>query len=214
MDDFTLVDNIIGLFGKRKSGKSRLLRYLVTCEQDSFKKIFVICPTEQVNKFYSQLVPEDCIFDNYDNDWMNKLINKMTEIKSNNSKDKSNVLIILDDCVSDTNFHQCSTLNILCTRGRHINISVIITTQYIYAIPPICRNNIDYVFAGQMNKMSVDSMSEQFLLGNIEKKEFIKLFNNATKDYNFFVINCNSVKDNNDLNLIYGIIKTPEKYIK
>jgi hypothetical protein len=65
-----------------------------------------------------------------------------------------------------------------------------------------------------MNKRSVDLMADEFLLGDIEKNEFIKLYNKNTKDYNFLVINCNSVKDNDDLNQIYGSIKTPENLIK
>ena len=212
-DNFTIVDKIIGLFGKRNSGKSRLLRYLVHCEKNRFKKIFVICPTECVNRFYSSIVDEECIFDSYDNDWMMRLIKKMTELKSNNN-DNNNVLIILDDCVSDTNFHQCQSLNILCTRGRHINISVILTIQYIFSIPPVARNNLDYVFAGQMNKKSVDLLSDEYLLGDIDKSQFIKLYNKSTKDYNFMVINCNSVKNNDNINEIYGVIKCPQKYLK
>jgi hypothetical protein len=57
-------------------------------------------------------------------------------------------------------------------------------------------------------------MADEFLLGDIDKNEFVTLYNKNTKDYNFFVINCNSVKDNEDLNQIYGSIKCPEKHIK
>ena len=35
------------------------------------------------------------------------------------------------------------------------------------------------------------------------------MYNCSTKDYNFLVINNNSVKDD-DLNSIYGVIKAPE----
>ena len=38
----------------------------------------------------------------------------------------------------------------------------------------------------------------------------IKMYNRCTKDYNFLVINNNSVKDD-DLNLIYGCVKAPFK---
>ena len=41
MENFTIENKIITLFGKRNSGKSRLLRYLVNCERDLFKKIFL-----------------------------------------------------------------------------------------------------------------------------------------------------------------------------
>ena len=70
MDNFTLLNGTIILCAKRRSGKSTLLKHLVVCEQDEFDKIFVICPTEQVNKFYSSIVPENCIQDTYDEQWI------------------------------------------------------------------------------------------------------------------------------------------------
>ena len=38
---------------------------------------------------------------------------------------------------------------------------------------------------------------------NLNKKEFIALFNRSTNDYGFLVVNNNSVKENDDLNAIY-----------
>ena len=81
-------------------------------------------------------------------------------------------------------------------RGRHINIAIILTFQYLNLIPPTARTNLDTLFLGQMNKQSVDLLTS----------EFIKMYNRCTKDYNFLVINNNSVKDD-DLNSIYGSIK-------
>jgi hypothetical protein len=59
---------------------------------------------------------------------------------------------------------------------------------------------------GQMNKQSIDLLVSEFISGEITKEDFIKMYNRCTKDYNFLVINNNSVKDD-DLNSIYGSIK-------
>ena len=207
MNNFTIVDKCIGLIAKRNSGKSVLLKHLVNSEKHKFHKIFVLCPTEKINRFYSDIVNDDCIFDNYDEKWMEKLIEKMTDINANKSKnERKHILLILDDCVSDHNFHQSPTIKKLFLRGRHINISLLITTQYIYLISPSMRNNLDYIFCGQMNKQSIDLLTNEFLSGDITKEEFIKMYNRCTKDYNFLVINNNSVKDD-DLNSVYGCIK-------
>ena len=207
MNNFTIVDKCIGLIAKRNSGKSVLLKHLVQAERHHFARVFVLCPTEKINRFYSDIVSDDCIFDNYDEKWMNKLIDKMTEINANKpTKERKHILLILDDCVSDHNFHQSPTIKKLFLRGRHINISLLITTQYIYLISPSMRNNLDYIFCGQMNKQSIDLLTNEFLSGDIEKPEFIKMYNRCTKDYNFLVINNNSVKDD-DLNSVYGCIK-------
>ena len=56
--EITLKNKIIAFCAKRNSGKSQLLRYLLLKSKHLFKKIFVVCPTESVNKFYSDIIPE------------------------------------------------------------------------------------------------------------------------------------------------------------
>ena len=213
--EFTLLNKIVSLIGKRNSGKSQMLRYLVLQQRPLFKSIFVVCPTESVNHFYRDLVKPENIFDSYNENWVEALIKKLTEVNSGKGEvDASHILLILDDCCSDTAFHQSKSFKKLCTRGRHIKISVIITCQYIYQIPPVARNNSDYVLVSQMNTQGLDLLTSEFLMGTISKKEFIDLYHQNTKDYGFFLINNNCTKDNNDLNEIYGNLKVPQKFIK
>ena len=209
MNNFTIVNKTTALLAKRNSGKSCLLKYLVEAERYKFNKIFVICPTEKINRFYNDIVEDDCIFDNYNEKWVNKIIDKMTEINSNKpTKERKNILLILDDVVCDHNFHQSPSLKKLFVRGRHINIAIILTFQYLNLIPPVARNNLDCLFVGQMNKQSIDLLVSEFISGDISKEQFVQMYNRCTKDYNFLVINNNSVKDD-DLNSIYGMIKAP-----
>jgi hypothetical protein len=70
------------------------------------------------------------------------------------------------------------------------------------------RTNLDYLLCGQMNKQSIDLLTTEFLSGDIEKSDFVKMFNRCTIDHQFLVINNSSVKSN-DLNLIYGCVKAP-----
>ena len=53
-------------------------------ELQKLKKIFVVCPTEKINGFYSEIVDDKSIMDCYDEKCVEKLITKMTEINSNN----------------------------------------------------------------------------------------------------------------------------------
>lgn len=141
----------------------------------------------------------------------------MSKINSNKPpSEQKNVLLILDDCMSDYDFTSAkvSAFKRIFTIGRHMAISIMINIQYLITLPPVCRNNCDTVFCGQVNHQSVRLMSEKYLSGNLEKNEFIKLNNRATKDYQFLVINMNSIKDSDDLNQIYGIIKVPLEFVK
>ena len=169
--NFTLQNKIVSLIGKRNSGKSQMLRYLVMQQRGLFKSIFVLCPTESVNSFYKDLVKKENIFDSYNENWIEALIKKMTEVNTNKTEEKaSHILLILDDCCSDTNFHQSKSFKKLCTRGRHIKISVIITCQYIYQVPPVARNNSDFILASQMNTQGLDLLTSEFLFSNNKKR--------------------------------------------
>jgi hypothetical protein len=65
-----------------------------------------------------------------------------------------------------------------------------------------------------MNKMGSEILADEFLYGSIDKREFLKMYHDASADYGFLLINCNSVKHSDDLNLMYGILRCPEEYIK
>lgn len=209
-----IVNKTLSLTAKRGSGKSVLLKYLVEQNLDKFEKVFVISPTEEINSFFSNIVEENNVFSEWNEEWAGALIQKMTaQNKGKPKEERKNVLLILDDCMADTNFHQSKTMKILFSRSRHINISIFCTCQYLHNLPPLCRNNMDWVLVGQMNRQSVQLLCEEYLSGDLEKNDFIKLYNRATKDYGFLVINNTSIKENDDLNQIYGIIKTPEEYV-
>ena len=216
--DFSLVNNVLVLCAKRRSGKSILLRYLVKKSQHHFNKIFVICPTEDINKFYQKddFIKKTNIFKEYNEEWVDTLMKTMGKENEgltegiDNDKAKK-VLLILDDCGSDANFHNLQSLKKLFTRGRHLFISVIITSQYPNQIPPVGRTNADFVLIGQLNESSVQLISDEYrrLLTN---QEFGDLYEKSTSDFQFLVINNNSTKTK-DLNLIYKTIKTPQEYL-
>ena len=206
--DFSIVDKCITLIAKRKSGKSYLLRWLVKQHQTFYDKIFCICPTEKINKFYQNdnFIDPKCIYESYDESFVKQLIDKMT--KSVEKGEKRKILLILDDCVADTRFHDSPTLKQLFVRGRHLNISVIITSQYMKSIPPIARSNSDFILLGQLNQQGLEICSDEFTSAGLTKKEFAKLYRESTMDFNFLIINNDSTKYGT-INETYGTLKTP-----
>lgn len=212
--EVTLVDKCVSLVAKRNSGKSYLLRYLVLAERKQFTRIFCICPTERLNRFYSSFIEDKDVFDEYSEEWVEKLITTMTKLNGGKPKAQhKRILLILDDVIADTNMHQSKTLKKLYARGRHLSISIIVTTQHLTAISPLMRTNSDFLMVGQVNRASVELLCSEFLCGDIDKAGFIAMYNRLTSDYGFLVINCNSVKESADLNAIYGQIRTPEEHM-
>lgn len=214
--NFTLLNKTISITAKRNSGKSQLLRYLVSdaIEKNYYKKIFVICPTQSINGFYTDLIDSKNMFSSYDDEWIEKLMENMGKVnKGKNNETAQHVLLILDDVCSDIALHQSPTFKQLMTKGRHYFISVIITCQYINHVPPSCRANCDFILTGQLNNSNIDILTDEYMMGDIDKKTFLEMYRRLTKDYGFLLINNSSVKDDN-LNSIYGQMKCPEEYIK
>ena len=163
MFEIDIKNKLISLIAKRNSGKSYLLRYLVKIQKHEFNKIFIICPTETLNDFYKNITDKENVFSEYNETWMQTLIEKMTNINSKLDKMKrKNVLVILDDLVADVNFASCKSLRILAIRGRHIGITIITTTQYINTIPPVIRSNCDLTIVGNLNRKSLDSLEQEY----------------------------------------------------
>jgi hypothetical protein len=86
---------------------------------------------------------------------------------------------------------------------------MMISAQYLYQIPPIARSNICAILVSQSNQQSSQLLADEYLFGEIDRKKFLAGYHKATRDYGFFVINCNSVKDNSNLAEIYGCLKVP-----
>ena len=120
---------------------------MVSTKLHKFKKVFVVCLTENVNKFYSNIVDDEFIMDCYEETWVDKLINKMPEINSNKQvKERKNILLFLDDVVADRNFYQSSSLKTLFVSWRHKNIAIILTFQYLHSIPPVAKIVLVFIY--------------------------------------------------------------------
>ena len=202
-----IVDKAISIVAKRNSGKSYLLRYLVKKQSHKFNKIFVICPTDSINSFYSTITDKSCIFNEFNENWANQLIEQLMQANSDKNQEKKRVLLILDDCMSDINFCKSKVMKTIYSRGRHFFLTIISASQYLKNLSPLCRSNSDYVFCGQSNRASIEFCC------NLSNKEFIELYKKSIINYGFLVINNNSIKDNDDINNIYGRICTQKEFL-
>jgi hypothetical protein len=211
--DLDPVNKTISIIAKRGSGKSVLCKHIVESNRHKFHKIFVVCPTENINHHYQKdgLIPKNCIFDEWNEQWALDLTKSLEKLNANKSKKEMKmVLIILDDIYGDIDAHHSKILKSIFMRSRHYGLAVISLTQTLYSLPPFARINSDYIILGQVNRASVVLASDEFLSGSLDKKEFVSLFNKSTTDHQFLIINNNSISKSDDLNLIYGIVKVPD----
>jgi hypothetical protein len=67
---------------------------------------------------------------------------------------------------------------------------------------------------GQINSQGLEILTSEFIAGDLTKQDFIKMYYKATSNFGFLLINNNSTKSNDDLDSLYGVIRTPKEFIK
>ena len=137
----------------------------------------------------------------------------MNKNKKNQSDKPNNVLLILDDCCSNTKFHNSKTFEKIFTIGRHYFLSCIITSQYITHIPPSARTNCDFILVSNLNNNNIQILADEYTLGDCSRKEFIEIYKKATPNHGFLLINNSSTKINN-IDEIYGVMRVPKEFLK
>lgn len=142
-------DSVVVMIGKRNTGKSFLTKDLLFYHQD-MPAGTVISPTENANRFYSDIVPPIFIHDEYQPKITNEFMKRQKQLKkriSNGEKDIDNrAFLIMDDCLYDNDWKKDKIIREIFMNGRHWGIFFLLLMQYAIGIPPNLRSNIDWVF--------------------------------------------------------------------
>jgi len=197
-------DKVCVFIGKRETGKSFLVKDLLYYHKN-LPIGTVISGTEGANKFYSNMVPNLFIHEEYSPSVIANalkrqklVIKKMMKENSTNGKTTINpdAFLILDDCLYDSTWVKDSNIRSLFMNGRHYKILFIITMQYALGIPPNLRTNIDYVFILRENYVSNRRKLYEHYAGMFPTFEiFCQVMDQCTEDYNCLVIH-NNAKSN------------------
>ena len=117
--------------------------------------------------------------------------------------------LVFDDLVSDAHAFKRghSAINHLCIKHRHLQCNLIFTTQYIKAIPPVIRRNLDiWVIFKFANAASVAEQIYPEISGIIKEDDFQTLFEYATKEkHNALIIDQTSKHNVFKLNWDIGL---------
>lgn len=99
------------------------------------------------------------------------------------------LLLVFDDFIGAINFGW-PICNVLNSQYRHYGLTLIYSTQYIYKIPPIVRENSDIVILfSQGTEKSIRACYECFGQDFERLSDFQDFLKNKTEGFNFLVIN-------------------------
>lgn len=199
--------NLALIIGKRGSGKSFLMRYLMY----QFKKVpygIVISGSERVNKFYSKFLPSSYIYYEYDSEVVNNVLRKQEQVIEKNGINPGNrMFIILDDCLQDqARIFKQREMKEIFFNGRHYNCSLFLLTQYCISIPPDFRTNIDWVFLfSEVIRENVEKLYKYYAGMFQNMAEFKKIYYKLTENKTAMVLKTSNIDVNQLDKLVYWI---------
>lgn len=146
------IDATILLAGKRRTGKSFALRYLMWTMAREFYGGVVISKTNKLNHFWEQFLPKEFIHNKYDRRIIDNVFKRQESIINDpdmpkkEKEQKLKFFILLDDIIGTKDLRYDEEFEDIYTLGRHYHVCLFITSQYARAFNPTIRGNFDYCF--------------------------------------------------------------------
>lgn len=205
-------DNICVFIGKRKTGKSFLVKDLLYYNRD-IPIGTVISSTENSNRFYSDIMPSLFIHDEYTPEIIANLVKRQRLVTRKMKQQiamygKSDIdpyaFLILDDLMYDApRWIKDTNIKDIFMNGRHYNLMFIITMQFSLGIPPSLRSNCDYCFICRETIISNRKRLYDHYAGMFPTFEiFCQVMNQCTENFECLVIN-NSSQSNNIIDQVF-----------
>ena len=179
---------------KRRSGKTTMLHKIIYPLRKRFDEVYLFSLTaDLMDKSEFSYIPEENKILGVDEEKLQEIFDKQKEILQRNNKiedkryhTKNNILILLDDVISDNKTRSSKILGRVFSAGRHSNLSLVLLTQDFagkFGVSTLQRRNADCVISFfQHNSDDRDSMAMQYasVLDKKQGADYLKrVTNNA-----------------------------------
>jgi hypothetical protein len=181
LKDFMQFPSSILLIGKKFSGKTNLLRSLI--DRKKFDNVFIITLSGHTGNLTKLASDKQNVLEGINDQIIQFILDFQVENK------KSKCCIIFDDFIdSERTLRAVPKIMQLATSGRNFNITLVISSQTISAIPTACRRNVEYLFIGKNMMSSAEILSREYATAQIGIKELKQEIINIT-DHSWLLYN-------------------------
>lgn len=175
---------IMCLAGSPRSGKSHLIKYILSSLSGKYDIIHVFTKTA-FNKAYAEFIPERWIHPGYDSRVIQNLLTLSGRAIDQGKKLRS--LLILDDCL-DPGAFRTQIFQDLISYYRHYGISLMMVFQYLQGNAPTSLREIcDYACIFKQRSANAKLGSYNAFLNEISKEQFDNLMKKLPQ-YNFIFV--------------------------
>ena len=192
------------------SGKTVLIQNLILdIYRGCFSRIYIFSPSididdswKPVKKYIEEEMTttedEQIYFDDFDGEAVQKILNTQKKVIDHQKKDPKtkklfSILLIFDDVADNKAIHNNSALNSCFTRGRHSQISTILSLQRYNSASTIIRTNMDSMYLFRLRNANDLSAIVDELSALLDKKILLEIYMKATQErFSFLFIRLTS----------------------
>lgn len=198
---------------KRRTGKSVFMKDLLSQIYQNYADCYIFSNTIEHQEAIYDFVQKEKKVKGYNEELLQEIYSKQEYyVKSQMAKRPKNVdeaeykkgldhiMLIFDDIISDTGVRKSKVFQNLFILGRHINLCVIVISQYyssLGGISIVARKNLDYIVSFFLDSQSdKEHLIDDFMSKN-DRKEGLQLYTDITTQEYQCIILCNSVNSTN-----------------
>ncbi len=156
---------LILIVGKVRASKSTIISNLLLNDafyNDTFDDVIIVSQTASQDVTSRFLVEKYSgnVYNDYSDDIIKSIVDSQKEL---DKEDMPALCLIIDDCIGSEGLGKNSYLWYLCSRYRHYNLTLIITTQVFKYCPPVVRANCsDLIICWNINDKEIMKIAEEF----------------------------------------------------
>jgi hypothetical protein len=146
--------NSVLLIGMRETGKTVIAKDILWHNRD-IPYGTVICGTDGPDAVYRQYtVPPDLHHYEYTPETIRYAVKRQRWLNKTESIEDRRAFLVIDDCLYDSSWMRDKYIRHILSNRSSLQTLFIMTMQWAMGIPPIMRENFDYVFILRENIMS------------------------------------------------------------
>lgn len=182
-------NSVVMCIGKRGTGKTTLTADILYHQRKNFDAGIAFSATEESNGFWANHICDTLIYQDFIPKIYANFINEQRRINANLEK-PINSFALLEDCMYSRILKSDPSIRGSFFNGRHWNIFLIVTMQYVLDLPPELRSNVDYIFILRNNMVADREKIWKHFCGFIPNfNTFQQIMNKCTQGYECLVVN-------------------------
>lgn len=182
-------NSVVMCIGKRGTGKTTLTADILYHQRKKFDAGIAFSATEESNGFWSRHICDTLIHQDFNPKVYSNFINEQRRINSKLEK-PINSFALLEDCMYSRILKTDQSIRGSFFNGRHWNIFLIVTMQYVLDLPPELRSNVDYIFILRNNMVADREKLWKHFCGFIPNfNTFQQIMNKCTQGFECLVVN-------------------------